>query len=256
MRDQGNTPGFQTVNCAAGAITPADAQIAIGSVNYANNAATFSVNGGTPLPKGNYRLYVCGTTSIVDPLNTALKLVGANGAGTDFVRNFSVSEETQTQAGSIIPVTGFAPGVMTTLGAQSLAEAYSNLGDLWLDRNSEEERKLGCFLAGESGRVLGRFGLPDHDRQLGADRTCLSGEWKTRSICEPRNAEMGRPGDCPQWGQAVCVPGADGNASQAGCHIHHVEAPGHRMADLGNMQGIRPNHRQVSIPHSRHCRVG
>jgi LPXTG-site transpeptidase (sortase) family protein len=32
-----------------------------------------------------------------------------------------------------MPGTGFAPGVVTTLGAQSLAEAYSSLGDLWLD---------------------------------------------------------------------------------------------------------------------------
>jgi LPXTG-site transpeptidase (sortase) family protein len=141
VRDRGDTPGFQTVNCSSGVATPADTQIPIGSVTYANNTATFSVNGGQPLPNGTYRLFVCGSTSIVDPLNNALKLVGVNGAGTDFIRNFSVlivppeitPPEITPGSTSFIPVTGFAPGVVTTLPVQPLAEAYSDLGDLWLE---------------------------------------------------------------------------------------------------------------------------
>ena len=132
VRDRGDTPGFQTVNCSSGVVSPADTRITIGSVTYANNSATFSVNGGQPLPTGTYRLYVCGSTSIVDPLNNALKLVGANGAGTDFIRNFAVVE-TPTGVVNNIPVTGFAPGVITKLPTQPLDEAYSTPKDLWLE---------------------------------------------------------------------------------------------------------------------------
>jgi LPXTG-site transpeptidase (sortase) family protein len=141
VHDRGDTLGFQTVNCSGGVVAPADTKITIGSVTYANNTATFSVNDGQPLPNGVYRLYICGSTSIVDPLNNALKLVGVNGAGSDFIRNFSVlvtsteitPPEITPGSTSFIPVTGFAPGVVTTLPVQPLAEAYSDLGDLWLE---------------------------------------------------------------------------------------------------------------------------
>ena len=92
IRDVGDTAGFQTVSCSTGAVIPADTNIAIGTVTYdsATSTATFTVNGNLPLSNGAYRLYICGTTSIVDPLDTSLKLVGNSGPNSDYLRNFTV----------------------------------------------------------------------------------------------------------------------------------------------------------------------
>ena len=153
VRDLGDTAGFQTVDCAGGVVSPADTQITIVSVtSYVNNTVAFNVNGGLPLSNGNYRLYVCGTTSIVDPLNTALKLVGNNGAGTDFIRNFVVNianngggngggggggngggNNTRNISGYGVPVTGFAPGKITQLPKQPASAAYSTLDGVRLE---------------------------------------------------------------------------------------------------------------------------
>jgi LPXTG-site transpeptidase (sortase) family protein len=146
VRDLGDTAGFQTVSWAAGAQVPADTSIPIGAVTYddATHIATFAVNGGLPLSNGNYRLFVCGTTSIVDIADPTLELAG-NGAvpGTDFTRNFIVAINNNGNAGGgngaadkkagnsapstsglLIPVTGFAPNQVTKLPAQPADKAY------------------------------------------------------------------------------------------------------------------------------------
>ncbi|MFN8412937.1 MAG: sortase [Anaerolineales bacterium] len=159
VRDLGDTAGYQTVSCAAGAVTPADTKIDIGTVTYNQSTftATFSVNSNLPLSNGNYRLFVCGTTSIVDPLNNALALVGNGGANTDFLRNFVVNiagggggggagggaggggaagggtTKPTFASGAIIPVTGFTPGVVTELPKQPASLAYKDLGDMRLE---------------------------------------------------------------------------------------------------------------------------
>ncbi len=151
VRDLGDIAGFQTVSCAAGAVTPADTNIAINNVTYDSAAyiATFTVNSSLPLSNGSYRLYVCGSTSIVDPLDTSLKLFGNNGPATDFTRNFSMNianngggnnggngdggNNPRNVSGYGIPVTGFAPGKVTRLPQQPANLAYSNLNGVRLE---------------------------------------------------------------------------------------------------------------------------
>jgi LPXTG-site transpeptidase (sortase) family protein len=149
VRANGNT--FETVSCDEG-IVGGDMGISIDSVTYDNNAdfgpyvATLNVNSGFPLSNGFYRLYVCGTTSIVNL--SGLALVGNGQPGTDFIRNFIVNLATggggngrnlpdgtgQTlKANFLIPTTGFAPGRVTELPPQPQAATYSPSGDLSLE---------------------------------------------------------------------------------------------------------------------------
>jgi LPXTG-site transpeptidase (sortase) family protein len=151
IRDLGDTAGFQTISCSAKAITPADTQIAIGTVLYdkATTTATFTVNGGLPISDGTYRLFICGSTSIVDPLDTSLKLVGTNGPGTDYLRNFTVEiynqpgpidppddgggKDDHTLSTLLIPVTGFAPNQITRLPIQPADAAYQALDEIRIE---------------------------------------------------------------------------------------------------------------------------
>ncbi len=141
---------FSTVSCAAGLTAP-DVAISVDSVTYSNGGgsgpfiATLNINGGFPLNvAGFYRLFVCGTTSIVDAVNTGLALAGDGvNPGTDFVRNFRLQDPvvggggggggvTRTAAvipsGVLIPVTGFAPNAVTALPAQPAENAYAASG--------------------------------------------------------------------------------------------------------------------------------
>ena len=146
------TGTFATASCSGGVTAP-DVAISVDSVTYNNGGgsgpfvATLSINSGLPLNvAGFYRLYVCGTTSIVDAANTALTLAGDGvNPGTDFVRNFRISAPatggggddddngnsniaaTIQQGGVLIPVTGFAPNRVTHLPAQTSAYASSGL---------------------------------------------------------------------------------------------------------------------------------
>lgn len=145
------TGTFATASCSGGVTAP-DVAISVDSVTYNNGGgsgpfvATLSINSGLPLNvAGFYRLYVCGTTSIVDAANTALTLAGDGvNPGTDFVRNFRIAAPatggggddddngnsniaaTIQQGGVLIPVTGFAPNRVTHLPAQT--SAYSSSG--------------------------------------------------------------------------------------------------------------------------------
>ncbi|MFN8384345.1 MAG: sortase [Anaerolineales bacterium] len=156
IRDLGDTGGLQTVSCVAGAVVPADTQIAIGTVTYDNqtHTATFTVNGGLPLSNGDYHLFICGTTSIVDPLNNALALVGSSGLpGSDYRQSFTVSisgnggggggggnssnagssRPAVATTGALIPVTGFSPNEVTMLPAQPEDMAYSSMDNITIE---------------------------------------------------------------------------------------------------------------------------
>ena len=159
IHDNGND--FQTAGCDS-PVSAQDIVITINSVVYDNNGGsgpfivTLNVNDGLPLVYGNYRLYVCGTTSITDP--TGLELAGdGNNAGTDFRRAFTIpnttggggtgggtttddEEEKKAQStksiltsGVLIPVTGFEPGVSTPLPTQASDLAYTIEDDLRLE---------------------------------------------------------------------------------------------------------------------------
>jgi len=119
---------FDTTGCdvfAANSDTPLDDDILISTtpVIYSNGGgtgpftATITVNGGTPLLVGTYRLLICGTTSIVDLVGNPL-----NG-GTDTAINFRIYIPTA-------PTTGFAPGIVTQLGLQPADVIYSDQSDL------------------------------------------------------------------------------------------------------------------------------
>jgi LPXTG-site transpeptidase (sortase) family protein len=101
-----------------------DVPIATGPVTYDNNGgagpyvATVTVNGGTPLPSGNYRLFMCsGGATIVDLAGNAL-----NG-GADEIRDFTIFNPSS-------PATGFVPGQITLLAEQQAELAYSPAGML------------------------------------------------------------------------------------------------------------------------------
>ncbi len=118
---------FDTLACAGvgGGLQPDDARITVNSVAYSNGGgagpflATLNINGGTRLPIGDYRLFICGTSSIYDPAGNRLN----NGA--DSLLNFSVRDL------SGLPTTGFAPDRVTLLPPQAVS--YADLGDLWIE---------------------------------------------------------------------------------------------------------------------------
>jgi LPXTG-site transpeptidase (sortase) family protein len=154
VRDNGD--GFQTTSCDTGASVQ-DIAITIDGVVYTNGGgagpfvSTVTINGGLPLSNGNYRLYVCGTTSIVDIVDTTLELAGDGvNPGTDFVRNFTVAIRNNggggggggntggnavsfSTSGLLIPVTGFAPNQTTQLPAQPADKAYKPLNDIRIE---------------------------------------------------------------------------------------------------------------------------
>jgi len=82
---------------------------------YENNGgagpfvATVVVNGGSPLPSGNYTFTVNGSTSVVD--DTGIRLAGDGlTSETNFARNFSVVVEEGGVTPATLPATGFTPG--------------------------------------------------------------------------------------------------------------------------------------------------
>ncbi|CAG0962195.1 hypothetical protein ANAEL_00693 [Anaerolineales bacterium] len=153
VRDNGD--GFQTTSCALG-VSAQDTALTIDLVTYSNGGgsgpfvATLLVNTGLSLSNGSYRLFVCGTTSIVDIADTTLELAGDGvNAGTDFIRNFSVSisnngnassssggggkkntKSTVSTGGLQVPVTGFAPDKVTVLPPKPADKTYKPLNEL------------------------------------------------------------------------------------------------------------------------------
>ena len=103
-----------------------------------------TLNLGTPLSTvGYYRLFVCGTTSIVQA-NDPTRALAGNGAitNTDFQRTFSVNAYIVEEEGkggkpalkvAALPNTGFAPNRVTVLPEQPEELAYADLGDLWIE---------------------------------------------------------------------------------------------------------------------------
>jgi LPXTG-site transpeptidase (sortase) family protein len=118
---------FDTLTCEQGVQTD-DKEITINSISYdpETYTAVLSVNGGAYLPEGDYRLFVCGTTSIHDLAGNVL-----NGGEFDTISDFGIRFPVDYVAPSALPATGFAPDRVTTLPAQTVS--YAELGDLWLE---------------------------------------------------------------------------------------------------------------------------
>ena len=109
-------------------VDPSDEAISVGPVAYSNGGgsgpfvASLRVNGGAQLPVGEYRLMICGSTSIVDLSNIALAGDGVT-SGTDWIKTFSVAAYPSEEAD--VPATGFAQGQVTDILAQPAGAAYA-----------------------------------------------------------------------------------------------------------------------------------
>ncbi len=118
---------YDTPGCSAYALDGPyddDIQVPTGPVTYSNTdgyVSTVTVNGGMPLPSGNYRLYICGSTSITDLVGNELN------NGLDTVLDFTITDPVTAVS---IPSTGFAPDRVTALPEQTVAYTRS---DLWLE---------------------------------------------------------------------------------------------------------------------------
>lgn len=145
----GSNGVFDTVECSTG-LQGDDTAISIDSVSYKSGLyqAVLNLNGGSNLAVGQYRLLVCGTTSLVNTLGIPLN----DEPGTDSSYDFTISTASPTKvpttsptatptlgpavaasaaAGLPIPLTGFAPGQISALPKQTTA--YADLGNLWLE---------------------------------------------------------------------------------------------------------------------------
>jgi len=84
---------FQTVDCATG-VDPADLLVAVHQVLYLDDLQLSAAQlGDRPLPASRYRLYVCGTTSIVDLNGNPLDGDGDGQGGDDLVVEFEVTAD-------------------------------------------------------------------------------------------------------------------------------------------------------------------
>jgi LPXTG-site transpeptidase (sortase) family protein len=119
----GDDDVFQTLNCLSG-VAGDDVRTSASSVDYDPGTFTATVNLVSELPVGEYRLFICGTTSIVDLAGNALAGNGTT-SGTDYSFDFVVIP--------FHPKTGFAPNRVTSLPPQPADQAYTSLGDLWLE---------------------------------------------------------------------------------------------------------------------------
>ncbi len=147
--EDGVNGAFDTLSCVGGLVAD-DVTIPMTIPIYTNGSgtgpfiATSIVNGGTRLPDGKYRLFVCGTTSIEDLAGNKL-----NNGASDTTITFTVQRgsgnggggggnnnggtgTTQTVNGLLIPVTGFPQGKITELPAQPADKAYAET-DLWIE---------------------------------------------------------------------------------------------------------------------------
>jgi LPXTG-site transpeptidase (sortase) family protein len=128
---EANGDGFQTTSCAAAGLGGNDTNISVNSANYDNNGGvgpfevTLGVNGGNPLLNGNYRLFICGTTSVEDLAGNKI-----NHGEVDTTISFTVADKAQVKE---LPKTGFAPEVVTQLPAQGLSEMYQQFNYISLE---------------------------------------------------------------------------------------------------------------------------
>ena len=87
--EAGGNGAFDTLSCAGGIISD-DTAVPVSGVTYDGGTRTATASLGSPLPVGNYRLFVSGTTSITDLAGNPL-----NG-GVDSTFDFAVNAVTTT----------------------------------------------------------------------------------------------------------------------------------------------------------------
>lgn len=112
--ERGRNKTFDTRSCS-GKVKPDDRQIIPTSISYDSASFTAQVRLPGALAAGAYRLFICGTTSILDAALNPL-----NG-GADFQYDFTVIPYAVE-----LPNTGFAPGQVTHLAVQPAGKAYAD----------------------------------------------------------------------------------------------------------------------------------
>ena len=129
---------LDTVSCSSG-LAGDDTKATVSGVSYTPNTAVVTL--ASALPGGSYRLFVCGTTSIVDLLLNPL------GDGTDRTSDFTVTainaattsiSAATTSTFSKLPKTGFAPNRISILPQQPERAAYTKMSGLWLEIPSQK----------------------------------------------------------------------------------------------------------------------
>jgi LPXTG-site transpeptidase (sortase) family protein len=132
--NKGTNGIVDTASCAV-PLAGDDSQVLPSSVIYIPNTAVVTLT--SPLSAGNYRLFVCGTTSIVDLALNPL------GGGVDYTFDFTVAGTSAGASGKdkfrprSLPHTGFAPNVVSVLPSQPVELAYTQMSDLWLEIPSQ-----------------------------------------------------------------------------------------------------------------------
>ena len=136
--DKGANALADTASCVRGAVAD-DTNVKVTSVTYNSATLTSMVTLASTLPVGQYRLFVCGTTSIVDLTSNVLAGDGTT-PGTDYVFDFTVNTAptTSTSRSTKIPSTGFTPNTMTSLPPQPANQMYANLGPTSLEIPSQK----------------------------------------------------------------------------------------------------------------------
>jgi LPXTG-site transpeptidase (sortase) family protein len=102
------------------------------SANTGPFTVTLKINNGKRLSKGDYRLFVCGSTSVTDLVGVKLAGDGIH-PGTDFSISFSEGERGAGYSASKLPSTGFAPKRETVLSEQPADKAYAAMGNVWME---------------------------------------------------------------------------------------------------------------------------
>jgi LPXTG-site transpeptidase (sortase) family protein len=117
----GSNKTLDTISCLSG-VSPNDDQVTIASVTYNDISFTATIYLVNPLPIGSYRLFACGSTSIVDLDGNKIN------NGRDYTFDFLV-DSTHTALSpspTVLPETGFAYGQETRLPHQPAASTYNS----------------------------------------------------------------------------------------------------------------------------------
>jgi LPXTG-site transpeptidase (sortase) family protein len=139
LLQKGDNDSYDTTACSDLSIPAGDdEEITINSVSYNSTSftATLNVNGGVPLPDGQYRLFACGSSTIIDesvgnPLNNGSDeiidfTIGASGgSSTSSAGDDDGDADSVAATVDSLPDTGFVPGGATQLASQPSELAYA-----------------------------------------------------------------------------------------------------------------------------------
>jgi LPXTG-site transpeptidase (sortase) family protein len=118
LMSPGTDTVFDTTNCRDG-LQGDDVMSSFIMVDYSSATKTSTLTPAVPLDNGQYRLLICGTTSLWSAAGLEL-----NNGDEDTTVDFMVTP-------AEIPAAGFAPGRITARGAP--VDAYPHLGNLWIE---------------------------------------------------------------------------------------------------------------------------